>query len=553
MTESRTPLEMLYHWEKAAPDRTYLRQPLHGEWIEFSWRRAADEARRIAQALRALNLPPGSPIALASKNCAHWLLADYAIWMAGHVSVPLYPNLTTATARQILEHCEAKAIFLGKLDAFAAYADAIPRPMPTFTFPYAVPAEYRQWPGWDDLVKNNAPIADSPARRNDEVATIIYTSGTTGVPKGVVHRFASFTTAGVHILPLVKLGPSDKFFSYLPLAHVAERVFTETMALYGGAQVAFVESLDTFAKNLADEQPTMFLGVPRIWEKFRQGILGKVPAEKLDRLLGLPIVGALVRRKIKKGLGLAKARICVTGAAAIAPELLAFFERLGIRIQEAYGLTENLAYSHFNRSENVKPGTVGQPWPGVEVRLGENDEVQMRCPALMDGYYKEPAMTREMIRDGWLCTGDQGEIDADGFLKLTGRVKELFKTAKGKYVAPTPIEMKLAAEPVLEHACVLGSGRVAAMAIVTLSELGRQETEAALMPKLRSLLATVNAGLDPHERLGKLVVVDDQWTVENEFLTPTMKLRRRLVEKKFGEMLSAWEAARGEDVLFAGK
>jgi long-chain acyl-CoA synthetase len=533
----KTPLEMFYHWEKTSPDALYLRQPIDGVWHNFSWKRASDETRRVATALQNLKLPPGSHIALASKNCAHWIMADLAIWMSGHVSVPLYPNLSAQTIRTILEHSGCKAIFLGKLDNWDPYLEGLTPGISVITFPYGGPGHY---PTWNNILAKESPMKESPARRLDEIATIIYTSGTTGVPKGVVHKFKSFAFSATNVKEVVACSPSDRLFSYLPLAHVAERVLTETVGLYAGVSISFAESLDLFAKNLQDTRPTIFLGVPRIWEKFRAGILLKLPEAKLNRLLKIPLLSSLIRKKIKRGLGIIDARICLSGAAPIPVSLIQWFQKLGVTIQEAYGLTENFAYSHFNRPGRVKIGTVGEPWPGVEVRLGEGNEILVKSETLMEGYYKAPELTSEVIRNGYLHTGDQGALDAEGFLRITGRVKELFKTAKGKYVAPSPIELKLAASAYLDQVCVLGSGMSAPLGLVTLSESGKKLESNELTSALDEHLKKINSTLDPHERLSKLVVLKDSWTVENEFLTPSMKLKRHKVESYYGEKLSSW-------------
>ncbi len=545
--EYRTPLEMLYHWEKTAPDRVFLRQPIAGQYHEFDWKRIADEVRRMASAIHSWNLPPQSNIAIASKNCAHWILSDLAIWMAGHVSVPLYPNLAKDTVQAILNHSGTRAVFLGKLDNWKPYVDGMSAELPVVRFPYDGPPGYAIW---DDVVKRHEPFRGNPPRSNDEVATIIYTSGTTGTPKGVVHKFRSFSYSGSRILETIPFQPNDKLFSYLPLAHVAERILTETVGLYSGGSISFVESLELFGKNLADVQPTVFLGVPRIWEKFREGILSKMPQEKLDRLLGIPILSWVVRRKIQKALGLSRAGHTLSGAAPIAPSLIEWFGKLGIRIQEAYGLTENFAYSHYNFRDRIRVGTVGQTWPGVETKIGEGGEILMRSPCVMEGYYKAPELTREVLKDGWLHTGDQGKIDQDGYLKITGRVKELFKTAKGKYVAPSPIELRLVGCAHIEQACVVGQGMPAPLAIVTRSESARAVANDILSTSLAAHMKEINGSLDPHERLGRVIVVEESWTVENGFLTPTMKLKRAIIEERYGARVSTWASLKDE-VIFA--
>jgi long-chain acyl-CoA synthetase len=316
--------------------------------------------------------------------------------------------------------------------------------------------------------------------------------------------------------------------------------------LYLGGQVSFAESLQKFAKNLADSKPTVFLGVHRIWSKFQQGILAKMPQKKLDTLLKIPIISALVKKKIRKGLGLSEATTVLTGAAPTPPALIKWFNSLGIKIQEAYAMTENCCYSHVTVKDKIKIGYVGQPLPNCEVKLGDDNEILIKHDALMLGYYKEPEMTKDNFTgDGFLKTGDEGYIDEDGFLKITGRVKDLFKTIKGKYVAPSPIEMKVASHSEIEQVCIVGSGLPQPIALVTLSENGRRKSKDELQVGLKELVSTVNTSLDAHERLDKLVVIEDEWTVDNGLLTPTMKIKRREIERQYSTRYDEWYQQKG--------
>lgn len=543
----KSPLEMFYHWEHTQGNRIYLRQAVNGKVVEYSWHAAAQQVRKMAAALIDMNLPPKSHIAIASKNCAHWLFADLAIWMSGHVSIPLYPNLNTSMVQQIIEHSEAKFVFLGKLDDKSSYLNAIPDGLPTVCFPYDAP---NNLPDWDHFTKDHKPCTTPVERTFEETATIIYTSGTTGKPKGVMHTFGSISHASTVIVKDLGLDPDQRFFSYLPLAHVAERVLTEVLALYSGGSVAFAESLDTFTANLEEAQPTIFLGVPRIWEKFQSGVFSKLPERKLSFLLTLPIISSLIRKKIRKALGLNSARLCLTGAAPISKELLLWYQRLGIDIREAYGLTENLAFSHFNRDKTVKFGSVGTPWPTVDAQISSDGEITIKSPSLMQGYFKEPEKTAEVIQGGYLYTGDQGQIDSSGYLTITGRVKDLFKTSKGKYVAPTPIELKISSAGIVEQVCVVGSQLPQPIALLNLSDQGKNLSQSNVTEVLSKILDRLNAQLDPHEKLNRLVVIRDIWSVENEFLTPTMKLKRNKVEQHYKDLVLVWCKSK-DKVIFA--
>ena len=537
MQEYKSPLEMFYHWEKETPNKLYMRQPINGEWYHWTWSETATQARKMAAYLKSLDFPANSKIATLSKNCAHWIISDLAIMMAGHVSVPLYPNLKAESITQILEHSEAKLLFVGKLDDFESMRPGVPKDLPCIAFPFYSEEGYTVW---DDLIKDFEPMTENVIREPNELATIIYTSGTTGMPKGVMHKFYNFSFATSNAVPLLGLATEERFFSYLPLCHIAERLLVEMGSLYSGGMVSFAESLDTFAQNLADTKPTAFLGVPRIWTKFQQGILGKLPQKKLNVLLSIPLVSSLIKKKIKSGLGLQEARNIFTGAAPTPVSTLKWFERLGIPIQEAYAMTENCCYSHVTLYDGIKFGSVGKALPHCEVKLSEDNEILIKHVALMDGYYKEDKQTQDTIKDGWLYTGDEGHIDAEGYLKITGRVKDLFKTSKAKYVAPAPIEMKLSANKNIEQVCVVGTGLPQPIALITLSEYGKSRPVEDVYGSLETTLNIVNPKFESHERLKKIVVLDKEWTIENNLLTPSMKIKRNEVERLYKDNYTKW-------------
>ena len=530
-----SPLEMLYKWEQERPNEIYLSQPIDGVWHNWTWEEAGQEVRKMAAYLKSLDLPENSKIGLLSKNCAHWIMTDFAIMMAGHTSVPLYPNLSADTLNKILVHSETKVLFVGKLDSFEAMQPGIPADMPCITFPFYS----ENYPKWDDLTKEITPLTDNVIRGEKELATIIYTSGTTGDPKGVMHKFYNFSFATTNAMDALSL-KDESFFSYLPLCHIAERLLVMMGSLYTGGKVSFAESLDTFAANLSEASPSVFLGVPRIWTKFQQGILKKLPQKKLNVLLSIPIISTLIKKKIQKGLGLSKARNIFTGAAPTPVSTIKWFEKLGIKIQEAYAMTENTCYSHVSFRDKIKIGSVGQALPLCEVKLSEQKEILIKHDALMDGYYKDEAETNKTIIEGWLHTGDEGEIDANGFLTITGRVKDIFKTSKGKYVAPSPIEMKLSANKNLEQICVVGSGLPQPIVLVVLSDRGKAKSNEDLIASLEKTMEVVNPKLDKHEKLHNIVVVTEEWTIENNLLTPTMKIKRNAIEKIYKSNYVIW-------------
>ena len=550
-------LQRLYHWEKAAPDRIALTQPMGpGAVQDFTWGQVADQVRRMAAHLQAQGWESGSKVAILSKNCAWWLMSDLAIWMAGYVSVPLYPTLAHDTVNQILTHSEAKACFIGKLDGWEGMKPGVPAGMPCISYALSPQDAVKNYEGWDAICARTQPLQGQPIRAADELATLIYTSGTTGKPKGVMHTFGNFAWALGAGIKRIPMGQEDRMLSYLPLAHVVERVLVEHGWLRTGMHLFFAESLDTFAADLQRARPTIFFSVPRLWVKFQQGIHHKMPEAKLNRLLSIPLIGGLVRRKVQKALGLDQCRIAAGGAAPMPLALLQWYSKLGIDINEGYGMTENLAVSHITVPGKNQQGTVGPAYEGVDHRIDpQSGEIQMRSPAVMLGYYKEPEQSRESFTaDGWLRTGDKGHIDAQGNLHITGRVKDLFKTGKGKYVAPAPIEDKLGTHEAVEACVVTGANLGQPLGIVMLNAEAVAQAEnagqrAQLEASLTQHLKTVNATLDPHEQLQCIVVVTTPWTVDNDLITPTFKVKRNRIEDVYAANYERWENS-GKKVIW---
>ena len=535
-------LQRLYHWETTAPTRVALTQPMGGTAVQdFTWAQVGEQVRRMAAYLQAQGWEPGSRVAILSKNCAWWLMSDLAIWMAGYVSVPLYPTLAHETVRQILTHSEAKACFVGKLDGWEGMKPGVPEGMPCISYPLSPADAIKNYKGWDAICSGTQPLKGQPTRAADELATLIYTSGTTGMPKGVMHSFGNFAWALGAGIERIAMNEQDRMLSYLPLAHVVERVLVEHGWLRTGMHVYFAESLDTFAADLQRARPTIFFSVPRLWVKFQQGIHHKMPEQKLQRLLSLPLIGGLVRRKVQKALGLDQCRIAAGGAAPMPVALLQWYSRLGLHINEGYGMTENLAVSHLTIPGKNQQGSVGPVYQGVDQRIDpQTGEIQMRSPALMLGYYKEPELSRASFTD-------------DGWLK-TGRVKDLFKTAKGKYVAPAPIEDKLGAHEAVEACVVTGANLGQPLGIVMLgAEAAAQAGDAGYRSKLESTLQQhlkqINTGLDPHEQLQCIVVVTTPWTVDNDLITPTFKVKRNRIEDVYAANYERWENS-GKKVIW---
>jgi long-chain acyl-CoA synthetase len=546
------PLQRAYRWEKERANEIYLTQPMGGGVVrDWTWGQAMDEARRVAAWLKAQGWEPGSRIAIMSKNTSWWIMSDLAIWMAGYVSVPSYPNLVAETVRQILEHSETRLIFVGKLDDTKAMLPGILPGMPCVSTPLC---EAKGMQAWDDIVKSTEPLKDAPQPAETAMATIIYTSGTTGMPKGAVHNFAAFAHTAKALAGIIGATTEERALSYLPLAHVAERCLIEGESLYSGFRLYFAESLDTFLADLQRARPTFFFSVPRLWVKFQQGVFAKMPPKKLDRLMGIPILGGIVKKKILKQLGLDSVRFAGTGAAPLPPEVMAWYRKLGLELLEGYGMTEQFAFATSSMPGRSRIGYVGEATPCCEVKLSEIGEILTRGPAHMTGYFKEPEKTREtMTDDGWLKTGDLGAFDEQKRLKIVGRAKEQFKTSKGKYVAPAPIEGKLGSFTKIEACMVSGVAfpQPFALAMLPLGQweaLKAPDARAAFTGELAGHLKAVNDQLDPHERLDFVAVVSEQWSVESGFVTPTLKLKRNIIEKHYEPHFEKWAAAKKEVV-----
>lgn len=553
MSKETLILESFFEKVARHPDKVYMTQPVGGgQVVEYTWAQAADQAKRMAAHLKSLDYEPGSKIAMLSKNCAHFILADLAIWMAGHVSVALFPTLNAETVAYILDHSDSKHLFVGKLDTWDEMKAGVPADMPCIAFPLAPPNEH---PKWDDVIQGIEPAAENPTRAGDELAIIVYTSGSTGRPKGVMHNFAAMSAAAGNMVRELEVTAEDRCLSYLPLAHVFERAVIETASYYSGAHIYFNESLATFLADLQHSRPTVFISVPRLWLKFHQGVLQKMPQQRLDTLLKIPILSGLVKKKVLKGLGLDSVRLAGSGSAPIPAELIAWYRKMGLVLLEGYGMTEDFAYSHMSKEALSRPGYVGVPFDDVDVRISGDGEIQIKSPGNMVGYYKSPEMTAECYtEDGYFRTGDRGERLDNGLLKITGRTKELFKTSKGKYVAPVPIENLLYANSHIENCCVSGSGQPQPHALVMLSEELRADIgDAAVRDKvsaeLEQLLSDVNGEVESYEELQFIAVVVDEWAIENGFLTPTMKIKRDVVEECYAGCLDEWYGS-GRKVLW---
>jgi long-subunit acyl-CoA synthetase (AMP-forming) len=547
MGTTKLLLDHIYEHETAQASRVFLTQPTgNGQVVDYTWAQVMDQSRRMAAHLKAQGFAPGSRIAILSKNCAHFVMAEIAIWMAGHTTVAIFPTETADTVSYVLGHSEASLLFVGKLDTWPHQAPGVPAGLPCIAFPLS-PETY--FDTWNKITARTQPMPGQPARKPEDLALLMYTSGSTGTPKGVMHDFAHASAAatGIAVELRAQVQGDLRVLSYLPLAHIFERAWIESAAFVDGkVQIFFAESLDTFLADLQRARPTAFISVPRLWLKFQQGVFAKMPPQKLNRLLGIPILGRIVARKVLTGLGLNHVQMAGSGSAPIPPDLISWYKRLGLNLLEGYGMTEDFAYSFSSKTGHSAPGYVGVANPGVQGRISAEGEIQVKSPGQLVGYYKQPELSAECFtEDGFFRTGDLGEIRADGLLKITGRAKEQFKTAKGKYVAPAPIENRINAHPMVELSIVSGVGQPSAYAMVVLSEALRpRQHEPALRQEVEKefaqLLDQLNAQVADYERLQMIVVVSEPWSIENGCLTPTMKIKRARIEKMAEPQMENW-------------
>jgi len=532
------PLEQFLKWEKENPERIFLRQPINGVWKTWTWAQAGDDARRMAKGLLSLGLKPGDHIALLSKNCAQWIICDMAMMMAGFISIPIYPTLSAAAIEPILIHSDTKAIIVGKLDDYSLQVNGIPAGMIRVSM-NAYGTNERH--SIEEMITKNETLSTFYSWRADDILTIIYTSGTTGKSKGVMHCANAFGATLSAAVPQLELPYQPQMISYLPLSHIAERVGVEMNAFYTCGTISFAESLETFSKNLAEIQPQIFFAVPRIWAKMKEGILSKLPQRKLDLVLSIPVINSFFKKKLKKKLGFLRVSHFYSAAAPISIELQQWYQKVGITIYQAYGMTEDCVYGHYNGPKANRFGTVGKALTGIKVKITDDGEICVKSDGNMKGYYKEQQMTDDAFDDeNYFKTGDIGEYDSDGFLKITGRVKDQFKTDKGKYISPAPIEVKLLSNTDIEHVCIVGTGVPQPITLVCLSETGKKKSKEELIKSLAESISLINPSLEKFEKIEKAVIMKENWTIANNMITPSLKVKRNEIEKNHLPKYPTW-------------
>ena len=543
-------IEYFYKWESETPDHVFLRQPFGPKWREVTFREAGQEARKIASALQAKGLQKGDHVGIYSKNCIQWIMADLAIMMSGFVSVPYYASLPKDQLQEVIGLSDIKALFVGRLEGWGDRGEAIPEGLPIIRLPhYEGDAEVTVGESWDDVIATNQPLQESFVPDLDSTWTIKFTSGTTGTPKGVMHSHRTPALVMHDERELNWMGlfqmPAARFFSFLPLNHVGERMAVEVPAITAGGSISFSESLATFAQNIQNTQPTVLFAVPRIWTKFYQGVTSKMPEKKLDLMLKIPVLSGFIKRKLRTAMGLRDIQIAATGAAITPAFIKDFFRKLDVNLVEAYGMTETCG-SIANSPELDSPSdSVGKALPGAELRIDqESGEIMMSTPYMMTGYYKNPEKTAEVLQDGWLHSGDVGEIDDQGYLRVTGRVKDAFKTSKGSFVTPNPLEEAISENEFVEQVCVVGLGIPQPIALLNLGDSAKGRDDAEIAESLISTVTELNATRAKYENVSTVVIQRDTWTDQNGFLTPTLKVKRAELDKAFGQQYLDWHEAK---------
>ncbi|MCG6334300.1 AMP-binding protein [Vibrio alginolyticus] len=535
------PNEMILKWAQERPNEVYLKQIINRQFVEYTFSDVADQALKLVSALRSLGVKPGDKVALVSKNCAEWFICDLAMMLGDYVSVPIFPTAGADTIEYCVTHSESKAIIGGKLDdpkATQQVIDAMPE-LISIALPYDTAPKCKH--EYQALIADAVPSKERPQHYDDKLMSLVYTSGTSGLPKGAMLTYGAFSWSVQQLINHIGIQENDRLFSYLPLAHITERVYIFGSSIMGGVPTAFPESLDTFIEDVKMHRPTLFISVPRLWTLFQQRIQDKLPQKKLNILLKIPFVNSLIKKKLADGLGLDQARVLGCGSAPVSPALLEWYHSVGLDITEAWGMTESFAYSTLNypfRADKI--GSVGNAGPGIELKIAADDEIMVRGKGLFSGYYKNDIATQESFdSEGWLHTGDIGAIDSDGYLTIQGRKKDNFKTAKGKFVSPVPIEKKLFEYSRVEMMCLIGLGLPAPILLVVPHDFPNFDRE-RYARTTRRVIARMNQELASHEQIKGVLMIKEPWSIENGVLTPTLKIKRHVLEQKYHEIGHNW-------------
>ena len=526
-----TLIDYLDLWARECPDDTWLRDR-HGDDIrDWSWAEVREQVHALATWQEQHFGGHGAKVGIVSRNCAHWFMADLGSIAAGNVVIPMFTTLPGETAKYVMDFTDMQLLFVGETENWEQVSAVLPEGITLVTLPGAQIDQPHL--SWDEIVQPNLGKSPTYQCQRHDLVSIVFTSGTTGVPKGVMQTHDSNITPIDRFKDAFALPERARYFSYLPLSHIAERQIVEGSSLMNGGIVYFNENLLTILRDLPDCRPHMMFGPPRVWEQLQQVIIGHFGgAEAVDKALAEDPEGT--GAKVREMLGMTEVIYMLTAAAPTPPALIDWFGQFGLTLMEGFGQTEAMGLL-ANTTEDRRIGSIGRPIGEVEIKLSEEDELLVKANGLSTGYYKMPEKTAETFRDGWVHTGDKARIDEEGFVYLTGRVKDYFKTIQGKFVAPTPIENAFSENPHTEQICLLGRGYSKTVMVCVLSGLAQQAGRDTVESELLALTEQVNEGVDKHARIGAVIVTDQPWTIDNTMLTPTLKIRRERIDEHFGD------------------
>ncbi|MDC3983101.1 AMP-dependent synthetase/ligase [Polyangium jinanense] len=582
-TPNDTIPSRLFKQAERRPDAPAHHIKSGGVYRPKSYRELADEVKRLGKAMIALGQKPGFTVCILGFNRSEWVAFDVAAMAAGGAPAGIYTTCSPEEVAYIVHHAESEIVLVENASQWAKIEKMLgelPHLKQVVTMRDAPHIDHPLVVSYEAFLDKGKDVSDADffariaALEPQGLATLIYTSGTTGPPKGVMLSHQNLVWTSDTSQTLVGGTAQDCVLSYLPLSHIAEQIFSIHGSITMGGAVYFAENIDKVPDNLKEVQPTLFFGVPRIWEKFHAGVQGKLkeatgakkalvewamdiareatavkmrggqPAGALG--LQYKLAQKLVFTKLKSAIGMSRARTCVCGAAPVSKEILEFFASLDIIVSEVYGQSEDTGPTTFNRTNKTKLGTVGTTLDGIEVKIAEDGEILVKGPNVFLGYYKEPQATADTLVDGWLHSGDLGQFDKDGFLSITGRKKEIIITAGGKNIAPKNIEAALKNHPPIAEAVVIGDRRKYLTALVVLdpaaagelagapgADLAKLREDPAVVAAVQKAVDSVNSTLARVETVKKFHITDRPFTIENGELTPTLKLKRRVVYDRY--------------------
>ncbi len=584
---SKTIAQRVFEQATRRPDApAYYVRSADG-WVPTNWRTYAREVRQAARALIACGCEPGFTTTILGFNRPEWVIFDIATMAAGGAPAGIYTTNSPSEVKYITGHCEAKVILVEnqmQYDKVAQVRDELPALQWVVLMKDAGPVKGDGVLSWADFLAKGDSVTDDTLDKRiagidpDSLATLIYTSGTTGPPKGVMLSHRNLTWTAETAISITNIVPDDCTLSYLPLSHIAEQMFSIHAPATAGFAVYYAQSMDLLRDNLVEVQPTVFFGVPRVWEKFHTGITSKIEqasdgkkkllnwamgvgkrvtslahrGQEPGGLLKLQyiIASKLVFSKLKAAVGLGRVKMCVSGAAPIGPEVIDFFGGVDVRIHEVYGQSEGSGPSTFNVPGRTEPGTVGPVIPGAELRIADDGEILVKGPNIFLGYFKDADATDETLSDGWLHSGDLGEVDARGFLRITGRKKDIIITAGGKNIAPKNIENDFKQHQLINEAVVIGDRRKFLAALLTLDPdtsaefAARNNLKVEDLPQSPIVIDAIQKHLDEMnshyarvEQVKKFVILPRNLTIDDGELTPTLKVKRAKVNESWAAVI----------------